>query len=214
MPRLTPLLLLAALTSGLSPGAEILDRVAVSIENTVITMTEVTRQIRITALLNNEPPDFSSAHKRETAERLVDQALIRREISISRYAADSLPRGTEMYKVFRQRYKTAAEYQAGLVKYQLADDDVQSAFNWQATLLDFVEVRFRPGVTVPDEVIRAYYDDQIRARSTPEAMPTFEESRLKMEEILTQQRVDNALDRWLGQTRTQSRIRYRQEALQ
>jgi len=77
-----------------------------------------------------------------------------------------------------------------------------------------VEVRFRPGVSVPDEEIRAYYDEQIRARSTPEATPAFEEARLKIEEILTQQRVDNALDRWLGQTRTQSRIRYRQEALQ
>ncbi|MBC8167640.1 MAG: hypothetical protein H7Y20_17445 [Bryobacteraceae bacterium] len=194
--------------------AEVIDRVAASIDNSVITESEVMRQIRVTAMLNSEQPDFSAEKKRETAERLVEQALIRKEIAISRYATNSAQQSDILYKVFRQRFPTETAWRESLGRYLLKDADVRSAFEWQAVLLDFVEVRFRPEVQLPDQEIRDYYEEHIKGKSTPEATPSFEEARPKIEEILTQQRIDNALDRWLGQTRTQSRIRYRREAFQ
>src|SRR4051795_2405586 len=67
--------------AGVTAWPEIIDRIAVSVDRTVITESEVIRQIRITALLNGEQPDLSAANRRETAERLVEQALMRREIA-------------------------------------------------------------------------------------------------------------------------------------
>jgi hypothetical protein len=194
--------------------ADIIDRIAVSVDNTVITLSEVLRQIRITAMLNGEEPVFTAESKREAAERLVNQSLIRREINISRYVPDNTEQAEILYKNFRGRYKSEAEYNAALAKYHLIDADIRGAFAWQATFLDFVEVRFRPGITIPDEEIRTLYDERIRGKTSPEATLSFEEARPKLEEELMQQRVDNALDRWLGQTMTQTRIVYRREALQ
>jgi hypothetical protein len=79
-------------------------------------------------------------------------------------------------------------------------------------LIDF---RFRPGVQVPPEDTREYYDQRIvpewRKKSSDPA-PSFEESRDQIEQILTEQRIDQALDRWLNQQRTQTEIRYHEEA--
>ena len=43
-------------------------------------------------------------------------------------------------------------------------------------------------------------------------IPTLAESRSDIEKILTQERVDQAVDRWLGDARTQVDIVYRKEA--
>ena len=59
--------------------AEIIDRVAVSVGNQVITEDQIGEEIRVTAFLNHETPDLSPAQKRRAAERLIEQALVRRD---------------------------------------------------------------------------------------------------------------------------------------
>lgn len=194
--------------------AEVVDRVAVAIDKTVIPASEIIRQIRITALLNNDPPDLSPSARRDAADRLVDQALIRREMQTSGYFSDATDQGVALYKAFRGRYPTDAAYSAALAKYDVTDRDVKEAFQWQAAFLAFVEIRFRTGVTVPDDELRDWYNEQKRKNDPAVGNLSFEEARPQIEQILTQRRIDNALDRWLGQARTQTRIDYRKEAFQ
>lgn len=201
-----------ALVAGLNASPETIDRIAVSVDNTVITESEVIRQIRITALLNGEQPDLSPGNRRETAERLVEQALMKREIAVSRYSPNATAQSEQLYQSFRQRFSTEAAWNDALKKHLLTDADVRAAFLWQATFLQFVDLRFRPAIQIPEQEMQAWYDEHLKGKSTPEAGESYEEARPKIEEILMQQRVDNAIDRWLGQARTQARIRYRQEA--
>jgi hypothetical protein len=192
-------------------GAEIIDRVAVTVDKRVITESEIVRQIRITAFLNNEQPDFSASSKRVTADRLVEQVLIRRELESTRYSAPA-PAATTGYDEIKRRFKDDAGYDQALKRYGITDADVREALEWQATLLDFIEQRFRPGIQIPESEIRDYYDQHISVN--PGKLPDFEDAREDIEKILSAQRVDNAVDRWLGQARTQSRIRYTQEVFQ
>ena len=194
--------------------AEVVDRVAVAIDKTVIPASEIIRQIRITALLNNETPDFTPSARRDAADRLVDQALIRREMQTSGYVSDPSDQGVVIYKAFRSRYPDDTAYNAALAKYNLTDQDVKDAFQWQATFLAFVEVRFRTGITVPEDELRDYYNDQKRKNDPAIGNLSFEDARPQIEQMLTQRRIDNALDRWLGQARTQTRIDYRKEAFE
>ena len=202
MNRLTVIpIVLAAITS-----AEVIDRVAAAVGHSVITESEILRQIRITALLNGEEPDLSGPSKRQAAERLVEQMLIRREIDTTRYALTA--NGEQIYQSLRQRSGSEDAWQQLLKKHQLHDREVREALDWQATLLEFVQVRFRPGVQVPAEEIREYYEAEVRGKP---GAPAFEAAQEDIEEVLTQQRVDRALERWLGQARTQQRIVFREE---
>jgi hypothetical protein len=205
---------ISALLLVLSAGtAEIIDRIAVTVNNRVITESEIFQQIRLTAFLNGEKPDLGTENKRRTADRLVEQALIRREIETGRYITTSTD-SKSVYEQLVKRYKDRASYERALAEYRITDEEVRAALDWQVTLLEFVDIRFRPGIQVSEADLRDYYDTEIapKAANSKEKV-SFEDAREKIEEILTQQRVDNALDRWLGQARTQSRIRYRQEVL-
>jgi peptidyl-prolyl cis-trans isomerase SurA len=195
----------------LGSAAEIIDRIAVTLDKLVITESEVLRQCRITAFLNNEEPDLSPSNRRATADRLVEQLLVRRELEGSGFAE---PPATSdaAYQQIRQKYKTPEEYAQALARYQITDADIRKALEWQSALLNFVDIRFRPGVQISPTEIREYYDQQVA--QNPGKLPPFDEAKEDIEQILTSQRVDNALDRWLGQARTQSRIRYKREVFQ
>jgi hypothetical protein len=190
--------------------ADLIDRIAVAVGQSVITESEILRQIRITALLNDEPADFSAENKRRTAERLVEQMLIRREIATSQYLPSTSGGIEAAYGAFRKRWKAEADYRRALEAATLADAEVRDAFRWQLTFMDFIALRFRPGIQVSDEEIREYYDLQI----APKGDVSFDEARPSIEEALTEERVNAALDRWLGQTRTQTRIIYKEDVFQ
>jgi hypothetical protein len=198
----------AALLFAFLAPAEIIDRIAVAVDRRVITESEIMRQIRITAFLNNQQPDFSASNKRTTADRLVEQILVRRELESSRYAAPASATSVS-YEEMKTRFRDEAEYKQALARYGITDADVRGALEWQAALLEFVELRFRPGIQIPDSEMREYYEQQ--RTQNPDKLPAYEEAKEDIEKILTSQRVDNALDRWLGQARTQSSIRYTQE---
>ena len=194
-------------------NAEIIDRIAVAVGNSVITESEIERQIRITALLNAEKPSVNAETKRLTADRLVEQALIRREIETTRYnvgEADPEP----LYRELRKRYKDDAAYNRALEEYGITDADVKEALDWQSILLEFVAIRFRPGVQLDEAELLEYYQSELAPKlAAAGEKSSFEDAREKVESILTEQRVDNALDRWLGHARTQLRIRYNREVL-
>ena len=81
----------------------------------------------------------------------------------------------------------------------------------------FTELRFRPEVQVSPEEVREFYDKlTAEAKTKDPATPAldFEASRTQMERLLLDQRVAQALDRWLGAQRTEIDIRYREAVFQ
>jgi hypothetical protein len=186
---------------------DLIDRVAVAVGKAVITESEILRQIRITALLNDEQPDFSPENKRRTAERLVEQTLIRREIGTSQYLPSTVAGIEETYGAFRKRWRSDGEYKKTLAAQKLTDAEIRDAFRWQLTFMDFIALRFRPGVQIGEDEVREYYNLQV----APKGDISYDEARPRIEEALTEERVNAALDRWLGQTRTQTRIIYKED---
>ena len=74
----------------LAPGlgllsGEIIDRMAVSVGNQVITEGQIDEEIRLTAFLNHEQPGASVTERKKAAGRLIEQALIKRDMDLSRY---------------------------------------------------------------------------------------------------------------------------------
>jgi hypothetical protein len=201
-----------------STRAEVIDRIAVALDNQIITESEVAREIRLSALLNGDPLDFSAEARKKAADRLMEQKLIRREIELGRYPEPSKDEVAAMLKQIQtQRFPVSEDYRQALEKYGVSEEDLNAHLLWQLTLLRFIDARFRPGVQVSDEDIRAYFDsEQAKGEQTASAgkQPRFEDLRDQIRETLTNQRVDQLLNDWLAAARKRAHIVFHQEAFQ
>jgi hypothetical protein len=189
---------------------EIIDRIAVSVGSQVITQDQIGEEIRVTAFLNHEKPDMSPVQKRRSAERLVEQTLIRREIDLSKYPLPPMSDAEQSLEKIQNQFGSDTAFDEALQKFGITEKDLLSHLWWQLTVLHFIDYRFRPGVQVKDADIEAFYSAEVEKwkQQGVDPIPSLDDSRAKIEEILEQQRIDQALDRWLGDTRTQVEIRY------
>jgi hypothetical protein len=198
----------------LAGQAEIIDRIAVSVANQVITEQQVDEEVRVTAFQNQTELNLSSAEKKKAAERLIEQTLVKREMEFSRYAPPQPAEADAPLAAIKA--SLGANYLPKLSQYGIDEAALRRHLLWQVALLRFTDERFRPGIQVLEQDVRAAYDAQVikwkEQRLTP--IPSFEDARAKLEDELTTERTDQALDRWLGDTRTQVEIRFHEGAFQ
>jgi len=214
MRRALPLLLIAAT---LGARAEVVDRIAVSVAGQVVTLGDIKRQIRLGAFLNKEPLDLSEANLRRVAGLLVDQALIRREAELSRYAPPTHAEVTEAMK----EYAAALGLDfAGLLelarKQGFSEQETRELASVRIMVVRFIDYRFRPGVQLGEADVNRYYTDvflpQFRARVQGQEPPALDEVRERIIDILNTQLATEASTQWLEQARKVARIRYHEEA--
>lgn len=196
--------------------AEIIDRVAVIVGDRVVTESEMLLQLRVAALLDGEPVDLGAAARRQAAERLIVQTLIRREIDLSRYPMPGVPEAEASLAAARKEPHLASDedFAAALARYRVSEEDVRQQLLWQLTLLRFVDFRFRPALAISEEDLKSYYETQFLPRwkkLTTQAPPPFDDSRAEIENAVAEHMLDEALERWLKQARAQTRIRFREE---
>src|SRR5271163_3603750 len=65
--------------------AVVVDRIAISVGDKIISASEIDLRIRLSAFQNRERADLSLASRRHAAEELVDQKLIEREMDVGHY---------------------------------------------------------------------------------------------------------------------------------
>ncbi len=197
---------------------EIIDRIAVIVGRDVITESALLRAIRVTAFLNQEEPDFTPASRRLTAERLVDQTLIRREMQTARYA---FPEASEVAalaeQIRKQRFQTPEDFRRALEHYRITEEDLREALARQLATLRFIELRFRPSVAVPEVELRRYYETRMLPQwqnKSGTKPPPFEEVQAEIEQLLAGEQADRLLEEWLKQARSQTRIEFKAKAFE
>jgi hypothetical protein len=197
--------------------AEIIDRIAVSVGNTVITTGDVDREIRVTAFLNGSKPDFSTTVKHATADRLVEQDLIRRELELTRFfvpeAEAVMPAFLEIRKT---QFSSDEDFQKALKEAGINEQELKDEILWQLTLLNFLDVRFRPGVQITEQELRDYFEKVVRPvaqAAHPNEEIKIEDYRDKMQETLSGKRADQEMDAWLREARKRTEIVLHEDAL-
>jgi hypothetical protein len=204
----------AGLAAAAGARAEIIDRIAVSVGNRVITEADLDREIRITAFLNNGKPDFGAENKRAAADRMVDQTLVRSELEASRYLPPSDTETEAALQEERARFGDEAAYRRALAEYGIGETDLKARLAWQLTLLRFIDARFRPGIQIGEDDIRKYFDEQMRAgliAAHPGQTPSLEEHRVSIIQTLAGQAADQQVEQWLKESRRRTHIQYHDE---
>ncbi len=202
------LLLLTA--SALS--AETLDRIAVTIGRQVIAESQIIEEMRVASFIEGQTPDLSGPSKRKTAERLVERSLVERELSLTRYTPIEAAGVADLLDQVRSKFPTGDAFREALREAKVSAGQVERYLQLQVQLLRFIDYRFRPSVRVTEDEIAELYEKQSAEwkikRSDPP--PSLEASRTDLVAVLTRERADRALDRWLGEARTREQIVYRE----
>ena len=196
--------------------AVVLDRIAVIVGKRVIKTSDIDVDLRLTAFLNREPVRTDPDNKHRSAERLIDQEIIRQEIISGgfRRPAESQAAGLEG-QLTRDRFGgSEAQLRVELTRYHLNENDLREQLLWQLTVLSFIEQRFQGGAVVADEDVRSYYDQHLAdlRRQNPQAS-SYEALEPQIRTLLEGERVNQNFNQWLGQARSRYRVDYKQEAL-
>jgi hypothetical protein len=174
----------------IAAAAGVIDRVAVTVANQVITESEVLRELRLTQLENAQPLNLGPAARKEAAERLVDQQLIRKEMEIGSYPKPSAAEGDAMLQSWRrEHFPDPARYRAALDQYGVTEEELKQHLLWELAAIRFTDQRFQVAATT---------DSQSADRSSSTA----------------ETGVEQQMEAWLSQQRRSTRIQFKKEAFQ
>jgi hypothetical protein len=213
------LLIELILCLGVNPAGEVIDRVAVTVANRVITQSDILKEIRLSAFLNRAEPDLGVASRKRAAERLVERALFEIEMDIGRYTVPPINEiEPELASFTKEHYAGQEAYRKDLPKYRIDETALKIYLLQQLSVLRFIDARFGPGVQILESDVQDYYSNRYIRRwqsgNPGKAVPALEEAQGEIEEALRGEQVNRLVDQWLVEARTRTRIEYKPEAFQ
>src|SRR5579884_2191521 len=131
----------AAICVVLSLHADIIDRIAVSIGNQVITTDQIDDEIRIAAFLAHEQPKLTAEERKQAAERLIEQTLIKREMDLTHYPVPDVAEADPLVNKIEAEYPDRETFLNALAHYNINLDKLRRDLWWQLTLLKFTDER-------------------------------------------------------------------------
>ena len=206
--------IIGLLLASIAP-AGVIDRVAVIVGTRVVKTSDIERELRVSSFLNRQPLDQSSAAMHKAAERLIDQELVRQDLLNGQYGQPTEKEAAAfLQQLKRDRFRNSEQqFQAELARHHLTEEQLRRQLLWQLTVLRFIDQRFRPGVLVTDEDVTAYYQQhRAELQKTNLRNSSLEALSPEIRETITGDRINQAFEDWLKETRRGLRIEYRPQA--
>ena len=186
---------------GVSGWCGVIDRVAVVVGKTVFTESEVLENLRITEFINGDLLDLSPAKRREEADHLVDQQLLRSEMEVTHFASPEPAEADRLLQQFiKKRFPNVEEFRVALQRYGITEDQLKQQLLWQLQVVRFIDFRFRSELP-PVSNAGA---DRASADSTATAGTA----------VPAPESVDQQLEGWLKEARGNTKIVLKPEAFQ
>lgn len=202
-------LLLAGLA--ICPG-QVVDRMVAVVNRQVILQSELEESEHIEFLLQGKPLDELTAPQTDAVlDRLIDQALLQQQIvtpSALEPTADEISSRLRDVRAQIPGATVQEKWLAMLAAYGVTERDVEMHIATQLRILKFIDLRFRTLARVDRASISNYYKDKLlpELRRQGAAEPPLSQVSDKIEQILTEQRIDELLNSWLQALRSQAQI--------
>jgi hypothetical protein len=195
--------------------AVIIDRIAVVVGNSIVKDSDIERDLRVTEFLNGQPLSLGVASRKAAANRLIDQIFIRREIRLGDYPRATLKDADRQLEAIRkEKFRTDEAFEDRMRRYGLDLLELRSQFQWQLTVLQFIDVRFRPAAYVSDAELEKYYHDHAATLKQQTGKSSFNDLRDRITDIISGEKVNKLFFTWLDQQRKEAKINYLEAGLQ
>ncbi len=203
------LLLVGVLAAPCFSGV-IVDRVVAVVNGHPILQSDWEEGIALEAFLNARAADsFTSAERKETLGRLIDQELLREQLQPSQPAPpDKIAARLAEVRKLHPEAATDEGWRAALNKCGLTQAILEKRLGDEIQLMQGVEARLRPSIQIDQRAIESYYHDdllpELKKNGGHEVALAEVFGRIK--NLLAEQRLNQLLTGWLASLRSGSRI--------
>ncbi len=203
----TILLLLAAAL----PGAELFDRIAVTVGKEIVTLSEVKREVRLSAFQDEKAIDMSAAALKAAADQIVKRLLLTTEMEANRFSPVDRVEAQKTLDQTKQHFPNTAAYEAALKKYEITGEDLLERIQSQLTVMRFIEFRFQTAEPPSAADVETYYKEKfvpLAKQSGVQKVAPLQEVQDQIEQILSKERANAAIARFLDRSEQRTPVRY------
>lgn len=210
------IVLAAALVVPCGTAKELLDRVAITVGLEVITEQEIYEQARIAAFLEGQEAEFTQQVLRETADRMVMQRLLLLDMRANGFpmpSEDELDAALESSR--KEHWGSQEAFDSSAVAAGLDPMAIRLFLRSAVATVKYIDFRFRPAVRIAESVLLEKYMEEFPHSDEPGTPdpPEFEQVKEALEERLLEELVNQTIERWMEDARSQSGVRYLPEVL-
>lgn len=194
----------------------VLDRVVAVVNGDVVLESDVEEEQRFAVFQPLSEPANTFSRVR-AVERLINRDLILQQLKIQPQAAVTdkeldtqlLQLRKELPACRTEHCETDAEWQKFVTEHGFTVDEVRERWKQRMEVLRFIEQRFRMGVRISPEEIKAYYDKTLLPLYATQKVPAPKLDTIseRIQEVLLQQQVSSLLSDWLKSLRAQGTVR-------
>lgn len=201
-------------------SGEILDRIVATVNGHIILLSDWQDAMRYEAFTAQRPmADLTIADRKAILDRLIDQELLREQMSAVDSPHCTLDAVNARLAEIRKPYteaKSQADWESLLHQYDLSDEQLRRRVEEELNVLLLVDARLRPSVNVDAQSIESYYNQEILPQLRQSGSPGEPLAQLtpKIKEVLTQQKMNQLLTAWLQNLRAGSDIRTSEKVAQ
>lgn len=210
MPPRIAILLSFALPLAASAQFVTVDRIAIIVGGHAIKTSDIDRDMRATEFLNDQPLDLGPDAKKQAAQRLIDQQLIRHELNAGGYQRPSESEAAaDLSQIRNDRFGGSAQrFEQALQHYGLTEDELRVRLLWQLTVLSFIDQRFRPGVLISDQDLHNYYDQHRAELERQYGNKDFTALEPKIRQTVAEQQINQQFFAWLDERRKDTKVQF------
>jgi len=199
---------LALLTSVLPAQTNTLDQVAASVDDEVITLSD----LRWIAQYRNlkVPEDEAGKQKFYSTllDQLIEQKIIAMEASQTPIIEVTEEKVENQIKAYQSQFPDLEAFRSKLRQMEISEPEFRQMIRRQLSVNEFVEIRFKPFIIVLPTEIEEYYRQTLlpQMQGSNQPVPPLETVEESIRQILTEGKTNQELDRWLRSARRKSRI--------
>jgi len=205
-------LLFLVFRSGFVHGSEI-DRLIAAVNGVVITEGDLNLARSLNSILSYGR-SAAAASRSDEIEKLIDQELMRQELKNFSMTEVEESKIKARLQSLHDAFTTKGGLPAFLQQTGLRESELISYVQLEASILKFVDFRFRPFVSVSEADIRTYYEERLtpQLKESKIETPPLDQISAKIDIILREEKINGVLDQWMKEIRRSSRIEYFKDA--
>ena len=193
-------------------AADVIDGIVATVNREPILRSDWDEAVRFEAFMQQKRLDEVTDEDHVLAlQHLIDRQLLKAQMGNASYMQPSdqaLQQGIDKVRAQVHDGKDDATWQRLLASYRLTEPEIKEHLRIEVQTMNFVEVRLRPSVHIPEEDVETYYHEQLLPdlQKNGGDVVALTDVAPRIRELLTQQRMDEMLDAWLHNLRQQADI--------